>query len=1355
MKKNFSIFSLLVLLFSTFAPTFTYANTGENTVDPEENSIPQVDDFNTPESEPAATVENTVSTEENDNGEEKDNNTDAQEWVQEKSEKTEDDITMWNDSGDVESNNWLNEITNIQAMSPSITTASTDTQCFYYTIVDWVLTWIVPNYEANGCNSITSITIPSSATAIGAYAWFWEIPNYITEIVVPDSVTRLENGAFYKLAGSVSISLWTWINYIWEQAFKWEDEIWKTISGISNLTNVTEIGDWAFLNAKIDEINIEFADNATIGQQAFQNATIDRVNFRNTTIIPRLAFQSAEIWELNITWKEWWAIITWQAFEQASIWTINLDVISNIEYLAFTHVKDVSAITITWVDDWVTIGDQAFRYIATSGDCEVSLYNVDTIGDWAFYDAENGPNFWNMSITFVWETASIGQQSFANISFNDVTLNNVKNVGWLCFQWVNINKLTINWNDEWVIIWENAFWSAYKYGYWTIKSSINHIELNNVTEIVKLAFQYVQNIELLKVNWTWDGAIIGNNAFEETTISSVDMNNIKSIWSGAFIRVSSNIDTLKIIWNENGLDIANYAFQTYSRSLSINNIQLENVSNIDKWAFQYVKNIGSMSLKWSWEGMIIWDNAFEWIAINGDITLSNVTKIGSWTFLWMSWMIDNLNIIWSNNGLIIENYAFQHPTYQAGTTTFGSINITNLNRIDDVAFMYIKWIWNLTIEWIGNDATIWQSVFQYVPYIGNITLNNIKEIKKWAFQNIWYNWNVWELKIVGNEENGLEILDQAFQNSKVEKIDLSNVKSIWRESFHNNTVLSWLKIEWYANWYTIWNHGFKDNTNLESVYLWEWVTNIGDLAFLNNKISSLYIGWSNTLTNIASSAFKQNNITELTLWDNITAWDYAFAENPNSSNLVVYLSTKNLNFWEMAFTYDIENPVTFVTELEVSEYADKIEQYHNAWINLIQWRRISFVNEWNTISSKIYREWIEYTIPTGVTRAWYELIWWSDGDSEELFDFVWSLVEENKTFNAMWKSLEDKAKESTSNVSYLNNTTVTVNDIEVVLSETPSVDLATAPDNSEKSQKEIEVQAESNKEVEYEWWVEVFVELTVAQTKEKIDWTAKFSVPVAVKVPVSSSNDTVKVKVKHKGEEFGYKGLTRNPAVECVDWEAVSDQYNWEDIRVTRNNGEAYATIYTCSASTFVAYTEKNKVYPAAWGGRRIDSNTTNSTEQEHNSADTRNTKTTIKLDKALQERTLTRWEVAVMTNILLEVFPQLVEGKKTIDDVTNACNNYVDEQKFTRQEKKAVARLCKLSIMWVDTENKPLEEFKVKELVKNNEFANVIDKSISTYNEKDLATVKDALKKLETDEENVVFWTLFDLFMTIKDILN
>jgi hypothetical protein len=204
-----------------------------------------------------------------------------------------------------------------------------------------------------------------------------------------------------------------------------------------------------------------------------------------------------------------------------------------------------------------------------------------------------------------------------------------------------------------------------------------------------------------------------------------------------------------------------------------------------------------------------------------------------------------------------------------------------------------------------------------------------------------------------------------------------------------------------------------------------------------------------------------------------------------------------------------------------------------------------------------------------------------------------------------------------------------------------------------------------------------------------------------------------------------------------------------------------------------VAYTENKKPVeptPSAWGGRTITTTKQENkvVDQEHNSADTEEVKTTNKttdttstenIQKQVQKvstKSLTRWEVAIMTSILLEVYPQLVEWKQELDDVTNACSNYADEQNFTKDEKKAITRLCKLSIMWIHNDtNEPLEEFLVNNKSTNDEFSKVINRSVATYNEKDLTTIKDALKKLEWDEENLVFGTVYDMFMGIKNIFS
>jgi predicted CopG family antitoxin len=126
------------------------------------------------------------------------------------------------------------------------------------------------------------------------------------------------------------------------------------------------------------------------------------------------------------------------------------------------------------------------------------------------------------------------------------------------------------------------------------------------------------------------------------------------------------------------------------------------------------------------------------------------------------------------------------------------------------------------------------------------------------------------------------------------------------------------------------------------------------------------------------------------------------------------------------------------------------------------------------------------------------------------------------------------------------------------------------------------------------------------------------------------------------------------------------------------------------------------------------------------------------------------------MTNILLDVYPQLTEWRTELSEVSEVCETYTDEQNFTKDEKKAITRLCKLSIMWIHADNnKPLEEFLVNDKSTNDEFSKVINRSLKTYTEKDFSVVKDALKKLEWDEENVVFGTVYDVFMGIKNIFN
>ena len=97
-------------------------------------------------------------------------------------------------------------------------------------------------------------------------------------------------------------------------------------------------------------------------------------------------------------------------------------------------------------------------------------------------------------------------------------------------------------------------------------------------------------------------------------------------------------------------------------------------------------------------------------------------------------------------------------------------------------------------------------------------------------------------------------------------------------------------------------------------------------------------------------------------------------------------------------------------------------------------------------------------------------------------------------------------------------------------------------------------------------WKEVLWEVNVNFWSNQ---TATFSHPVQVNIPVSDY-EQVYIKVKHWwSSEYNFDWLTTNSNASCNNWNVVeiSNRYNWETINVV--NG--YATIYSCSASSFIA----------------------------------------------------------------------------------------------------------------------------------------------------------------------------------------
>lgn len=71
------------------------------------------------------------------------------------------------------------------------------------------------------------------------------------------------------------------------------------------------------------------------------------------------------------------------------------------------------------------------------------------------------------------------------------------------------------------------------------------------------------------------------------------------------------------------------------------------------------------------------------------------------------------------------------------------------------------------------------------------------------------------------------------------------------------------------------------------------------------------------------------------------------------------------------------------------------------------------------------------------------------------------------------------------------------------------------------------------------------------------------------------------------------------------------------------------------------------------------------------------------------------------------------------------------------------------------EVDKTPLETFWIHNLSNNEEFIKVVNRMTDKYSEDELKDLKSALSHLEWVEEDLVFGTVVDIFMNIKNILS
>ena len=549
----------------------------------------------------------------------------------------------------------------------------------------------IPNSVTNigdnafgNCRGLTSIKIPNSVTSIGVSAFYgcnaltkaefasieslckiyfydeYANPLYITkhlyinneeitEVIIPDGVTSIEQGAFTGCSGITSITIPNSITYIGAGAFYNCDNLSYNIYDNAYYLGNDENPYFALIKALSTDItSCEINSNCKhICSQAFTDCKkLTSINLPNTLIsIGNIAFQHCELLE-SINIPNTVTNIGWQAFiycyELASINIPNS--VTSIGPGAFAACYNLASVTFAEGSQLTSIDGQTF---AGCGLSSINIPNsVTTIGKEAFYGCSL------TSATIPNSVISIGENAFKecdDINFLSIP-NSVTSIGNDAFNGVNI-----------IIYSGNATGSPW--GAFNIYSAIDEYGfIYNDVEKTLLA-KYVGNDKDIIIP---DGVTsIGDNAFyDENTflyeyheLNSVSIpNTVTSIGKNAF---AMHNELAPVFIPNSVTNIGNNAFY------QINYIIYSGTATGSPWGAYHICQADE-------NGFVITENTAELVTYIGndtDITIPDgVTSICGQAFMNCTGL-SSINI--PTGVTTIGNYAFSGCS-SLKSITFGS-----------------------------------------------------------------------------------------------------------------------------------------------------------------------------------------------------------------------------------------------------------------------------------------------------------------------------------------------------------------------------------------------------------------------------------------------------------------------------------------------------------------------------------------------------------------------------------------------------------------------------------------------------------------------------------------------------------
>ena len=750
---------------------------------------------------------------------------------------------------------------------------------------------VVPNgvtriswHAFDGCSGLTSIALPSSLNGIGEqvfnqctalnhlyyegtieqwcnitfdntasnpvyYAKNWYIGRaLVSEIIIPDSVTKIQNYAFYGASQVTSITIPDSVTSIGREAFRG----CTSLTEIAIPDSVTSIGDYAFAKCNsLAAITIPFIgrtknDTGVSLQGTFAMIFGNQVPNSLKTVVIHAGLTA----------------IKSNAFSNCTSLTsiIIPDSVTSIGYGAFSGCTSLTRITIP--DSVTTIESRAFA----------NCYKLVEIVNHSDLDITAGSNEHG-------GVAYFAKAVYTDVGEIDTGIDNQD--GYLFYTHEGTHYLLGYVGKDTELVLPDGY------------NGVNY-------EIYSHAFHGCTNLTSITIPNSVTS--IGSGAFNDcTNLTSITIpNSVTSIGSGAFNDCTSltSITIPFVGTTKDGTTNTHFGYifgassDSYNKDYvpaSLTTVIITGGSSIGSGAFSYCKSLTTITISDSVTS--IGTYAFYGCSSLTSITIpDSVTSIGSCVFSDCSSLT---SITIPDSVTSIGLYAFSRCTSLTSITIPDSVTSIGSGAFNDCTSLTSITIPD-SVTSIGNDA--FKNCPIKVATIPKIALNHLTKTKLTVvvltsvtiIDNSLFS-GYTNLTSITIPESVTTIGNYAFQGcSSLTSITIpDSVTSIGKSAFYGCTSLTSITIP--SGVTSIDEFTFQDCTSLTSITIPDSVTSIGQYAFCRCK-SLTTITIPDSVTSIGYGAFNDCtsltsvHITDMAAWSNISFSDYTanplkYAEN--------------------------------------------------------------------------------------------------------------------------------------------------------------------------------------------------------------------------------------------------------------------------------------------------------------------------------------------------------------------------------------------------------------------------------------------------------------------------------------------